>query len=444
MANPQRDITLQEKKNNTNGTNMLKFFIYSFIGAFTFFIPITINGTSTIPLDHMVTFVEENFTAAVPYYILLVIIFGAVYPFVNKSWNKDAVNMGLSAFKVIGMIVAFMLVFDFGPAWLFNPDMGPFLFNSLVTSVGILVPIGAVFLALLVGYGLLEFIGVIVQPIMRPVWKTPGRSAIDAVASFVGSYSIGLLITNKVFKEGKYTIKEATIIATGFSTVSATFMIVVANTLGLMEIWNTYFWVTLVVTFLVTAITVRIWPLNKISEEYYDGEGSPEEEVKGSRVKAAWDQGMDAAENSLPIFKNVWVNLKDGFIMAASILPSILSVGLLGLILATYTPVFDILGYIFYPFTWLVQLPEPLLAAKASAIEIAEMFLPALLVVEASMVTKFMIGVLSVSAIIFFSALVPCILSTEIPVSIPKLIVIWIERTILTILIATPIAFLLL
>nr|WP_246202597.1 YjiH family protein [Virgibacillus doumboii] len=423
---------------------MLKFFIYSFIGAFTFFIPITINGTSTIPLDHMVTFVEENFTAAVPYYILLVIIFGAVYPFVNKSWNKDAVNMGLSAFKVIGMIVAFMLVFDFGPAWLFNPDMGPFLFNSLVTSVGILVPIGAVFLALLVGYGLLEFIGVIVQPIMRPVWKTPGRSAIDAVASFVGSYSIGLLITNKVFKEGKYTIKEATIIATGFSTVSATFMIVVANTLGLMEIWNTYFWVTLVVTFLVTAITVRIWPLNKISEEYYDGEGSPEEEVKGSRVKAAWDQGMDAAENSLPIFKNVWVNLKDGFIMAASILPSILSVGLLGLILATYTPVFDILGYIFYPFTWLVQLPEPLLAAKASAIEIAEMFLPALLVVEASMVTKFMIGVLSVSAIIFFSALVPCILSTEIPVSIPKLIVIWIERTILTILIATPIAFLLL
>lgn len=444
MPNPQRDITLQEKKNSTNGTNMVKFFIYSFIGAFTFFIPITINGTSTIPLDHMVTFVQENLTVAVPYYILLVIIFGALYPFVNKSWNKDAVNMGLSMFKVIGMIVAFMLVFDFGPDWLFDPDMGPFLFNNLVTSVGILVPIGAVFLALLVGYGLLEFIGVIVQPIMRPVWKTPGRSAIDAVASFVGSYSIGLLITNKVFKEGKYTIKEATIIATGFSTVSATFMIVVANTLDLMKIWNTYFWVTLVVTFLVTAITVRIWPLNKISEEYYDGEGSPEEEVKGSRIKAAWEQGMNAADNSLPVFRNIWVNLKDGFIMAASILPSILSVGLLGLVLATFTPVFDIIGYIFYPFTWLVQLPEPLLAAKASAIEIAEMFLPALLVVEASMVTKFMVGVLSVSAIIFFSALVPCILSTEIPVSIPKLIIIWVERTILTILIATPIAFLLL
>lgn len=127
--------------------------------------------------------------------------------------------------------------------------------------------------------------------------------------------------------------------------------------------------------------------------------------------------------------------------MAASILPTILSVGLLGLILSTYTPVFDIIGYIFYPFTLLVQLPEPLLAAKAAAVEIAEMFLPALMVVDASLVTKFVMGVLSVSAIIFFSATIPTILATDIEVSIPKLIIIWIERTILTILIATPIAF---
>ncbi|MBT2216312.1 YjiH family protein [Virgibacillus dakarensis] len=441
MENPQR-VAL--KNESTNGKNILKFLIYSFIGAFTFFIPITLNGTSTIPLDHMVTFVEETVPSIIPYYILLVIIFGAIYPFINKTWNKDAVNIGLSIFKIIGMGVAFMLVFDFGPSWLFDPDMGPFLFDSLVTSVGILVPIGAVFLALLVGYGFLEFIGVLVQPIMRPVWKTPGRSAIDAVASFVGSYSIGLLITNKVFKEGKYTIKEATIIATGFSTVSATFMIVVAKTLGLMDIWNTYFWVTLVVTFLVTAITVRIWPLNKMSDEYYDGEGLPEQKVKGNRFKEAWKQGMEASESALPLLKNVLLNLKDGIIMTAAILPSILSVGLLGLVLATYTPVFDILGYIFLPFTWLVQLPEPLLAAKASAIEIAEMFLPALLVTNAALVTKFVVAVLSVSAIIFFSALVPCILSTEIPVSIPKLLVIWVERTILTIVIVTPIAFLLL
>ncbi|MBG9450764.1 histidine transporter [Cytobacillus firmus] len=429
---------------NATSKNKAKFFLFSAIGIFMFFIPVTVNGKSSIMLDHIVTAIQTYLPAAVTYYALLVILLGAIYPFYTKTWNKNKVNTVFSFFKVIGFFTAIMIVFGFGPAWLFDPSMGPFLFEKLVVSVGLLVPIGSVFLALLVGYGLLEFFGVIMQPIMKPIWKTPGKSAIDAVASFVGSYSIGLLITNRVFKEGKYSIKEAAIIATGFSTVSATFMIVVAKTLGLMDIWNTYFWTTFAVTFIVTAITVRIWPLKSMSEEYYNNQDPPVETFTGNRLHAAWKEAMDTAAESPTLWKNIKDNLKDGFVMTMSILPSIMSVGLLGLILAEFTPVFDWLGYIFYPFTALVQLPDPLLAAKASAVGIAEMFLPALLAAEAALVTKFVIGVVSVSAIIFFSALVPCILSTEIPLSIPQLLVIWAERTILTILITAPLAYLLL
>lgn len=445
MANPNPRLDGQlHTKSSINGINILKFVIFSAIGIFMFFIPISINGTSSIMLDHIVTYIQKSVPSVIPYYALLVILLGAIYPFYTKTWNKDGISIFFSIFKIIGFIVACLLVFKLEPKWLADPDMGPFLFNKLVISVGLLVPIGSVFLALLVGYGLLEFIGVLMQPVMRPVWKTPGRSAVDAVASFVGSYSIGLLITNRVFKEGKYTVKEAAIIATGFSTVSATFMIVVAKTLGLMDIWNLYFWATLVITFLVTALTVRIWPLRSMSDEYYDGEGKPEELVKGDRFKHAWKEAMDAAQNSPSLGRNIWINLKDGFIMTMSILPSILSVGLLGLVLAEFTPVFDIIGYIFYPITALFHLPDSLLAAKASAVSIAEMFLPALLVTGSAVVTKFVIAVVSVSAIIFFSALIPCIVSTDIPISLPKLLIIWLERVILTLIITIPIAFLLL
>jgi nucleoside recognition membrane protein YjiH len=423
--------------------NMMKFFIFSAIGIFMFFVPITVGKKSSIPLDHLVTWVNTTFSAAVPYYAFIVILLGAIYPFYKKTWNKNATTIIFSLLKVLGVVVALMLLMKVGPAWLFEPSMGPFLYEKLVIPVGVLVPIGSVFLALLVGYGLLEFFGVLLQPIMRPVWKTPGRAAVDAVASFVGSYSIGLLITNRVFKEGKYTIKEATIIATGFSTVSATFMIVVAKTLGLMEVWNTYFWTTLVVTFLVTAITVRLRPLRTVSDEYYEGRAVPEEPVTENRLQTAWAGAMSASSKAPSLGKNILDNLRDGFIMTMGILPSILSVGLLGLVLAEFTPVFDLIGYIFYPFTLILQIPEPMLAAKASAIEIAEMFLPALLVTEAPMITKFVIGVVSVSAIIFFSALIPCIMSTEIPISLRKLVVIWIQRTILTLIIVAPIAHLL-
>jgi len=423
---------------------MWKFFIYSIIGAFMFFVPVTIGEKNSIMLDHIVSWIQTNATGVLPFYALALILAGAAYPFISGTWNKSKVDMVFSFFKVIGLVVGVMIVFGFGPAWLFNPDMGPFLFNKLVISVGLLVPIGAVFLALLVGYGLLEFIGVLMQPIMRPIWRTPGRSAIDAVASFVGSYSLGLLITNRVYKEGKYSAREAAIIATGFSTVSATFMVIVAKTLGIMDMWNLYFWLTLIITFIVTAITTRIWPLNRIKDDYYEG-SVPQPEVKpeGSHFTAAWNEAQETVKQAPSLGANIWENLRDGLLMAMAILPSILSIGLLGLVLAEFTPIFDWIGYIFYPFTYALQLPEPMLVAKASALGIAEMFLPALLVVKSGIIVKFVIAVVSVSSIIFFSAVVPCIVATEIPISIPKLLVIWVQRVILTLIITTPIAFLL-
>ncbi len=438
-VNRQIEVTAQK------APQMWKFFVYSIIGAFMFFIPVTIAEKNSIMLDHIVTFIQTYATPALPYYALAIIAAGAIYPFLSGKWKKSNVDTVFSLFNIVGLIVGIMLVFQFGPAWLFDPNMGPFLFDKLVIPVGLLVPIGAAFLALLVGYGFLEFVGVLAKPIMRPIWKSPGRSSIDAVASFVGSYSLGLLITNRIYKEGKYTAREAAIIATGFSTVSATFMVIVAKTLGLMEMWNTYFWVTLVVTFAVTAITVRLPPLSKMKDDYYEGATpQPEVEITGSRFAAAWNEAKETVANAPGLLENIRVNVRDGLVMAMAILPSILSIGLLGLVLAEFTPIFDWIGYIFYPFTLALQLPEPMLIAKASALGIAEMFLPALLVTESVLIVKFVVAVVSVSGIIFFSAFIPCVVSTEIPISIPQLVMLWVVRVILTLIIVTPIAYLIL
>ncbi|KYG89185.1 hypothetical protein A0U40_12640 [[Bacillus] sp. KCTC 13219] len=84
-----------------------------------------------------------------------------------------------------------------------------------------------------------------------------------------------------------------------------------------------------------------------------------------------------------------------------------------------------------------------MLTAKALSLSIAEMLLPALLVTQAAMVTKFIVAVVSVLAILFFSAVIPVILSTDIPLSIRQMIIIWFERVVLTLILVTPIAFLL-
>ncbi len=68
------------------------------------------------------------------------------------------------------------------------------------------------------------------------------------------------------------------------------------------------------------------------------------------------------------------------------------------------------------------------------------MFLPALLLSEADFVTRYVAGVVSISSVLFFSAMIPCILATKIPLSIPKMLIIWLQRTVLSILLASALA----
>ena len=112
---------------------------------------------------------------------------------------------------------------------------------------------------------------------------------------------MGLLITNRVFLAGKYTVREAVIIATGFSTVSAAFMIIVAKTLNLMGHWNFYFWSTLVITFVITAILARVPPISRLAHHGETDEPLP---AGMSRWQAALTCGLTQSHQADPCCGN--------------------------------------------------------------------------------------------------------------------------------------------
>ncbi|WP_022819795.1 YjiH family protein [Fusobacterium russii] len=423
-------------------SNSLRFVFFSLLGIFLFFVPINVLGKTTIPLDHIVSYILK-----IPYfrpvYGSILVIVGAILPFYRKTWNKDLTATIFSILKILAIPFVIMAVLGKGPEFLMNKDVIPFIFSKIVVPVITIVPIGAVFLALIINYGLMEFVGVFMRAVMKPIWRTPGRSAIDAVASFVGSYSVALLITNRVYKEGKYTSKEAVIIATGFSTVSATFMIIVAKTLDLIPIWNIYFWSTVFVTFLVTAITARIYPISRKANEYYNGvKGDIEKEVSENKFKVAFDEAMKTCSKADGILKGTLVNLKDGINLAFNIAPSLMAIGTLGIVIANHTPVFNILAYIIYPFTYISGYEEPFMVAKALSLGIAEMFLPAVLVTKLSFEVRMLVAITCVSEVLFFSASIPCMMATEIPISFKDYLIIWFERVVLSILISIPVIYL--
>lgn len=416
-----------------NHVALAKLIGFSALGIFLFFVPIDIGGKNTIAFDHMASYlVKEQRNLAI---ILLFaqMIYGIIKPFVQKTVSINLANKVLTILKILGLILACLYITNTAPDNLMTKDMLPFLFEKLALPVGMIVPIGALMLSFLLGFGLLEMIGVLMQPVMKPLFKTSGKSAIDAVASFVGSYSVGLLITDRVYQQGAYSAKEAVIIATGFSTVSTAFMVIVAKTLELMPFWSMYFWSCLFITFLVTAITARLPPISR----YDDNKSMPDnDELTAKRLHIAIDTGIHTAKNAPSLTILLWQNLKDGIDMASAIVSSIIAIGLIGLLLEKYTPIFDILGVFLYPFTLIGGLDEPMMAAKGMSSGLAEMFLPALLLAKTDVLTRYVTAVVSVSGIIFFSAMIPCVLATKIPLSVGKMVMVWFIRVALSIMLA--------
>lgn len=426
-----------ERAANQRNLGIIKFVLFSGIGVFMFFVNININGVSVIPTQHLINLVKKVFAPIIPYYALAMVMAGGLIPVLNGSYKTSRFNFAFTMAKLVGIIIGFMAVFGVGPAALMRADMIPFLFNSVVVPITIMIPVTGIAYVLLLNFGLVEFISAFMQPIMRKIWRTPGESAVDAVVSFSGGYALAVLMTSDLYKKGVYSARESVIISTGFSTVAISFLIVIANTLGLMEHWTVYFFTCFLITFLVTAVTARIYPISKIPDTYYDKKAESLMNYEEPLFKRAWKSGVEKACSAKPLsFYLKEYYLGDAIKMSSAVTASILAIGLLGIVIAEYTPLFDLLGYIYYPFTLLLRLPEPLLAAKASAVEIAEMFLPAMLVVNSHMVTKFTIAVTSVSAILFFSASIPCLLSTAIPIKMKDVLIIWFERTVLSLVFA--------
>jgi nucleoside recognition membrane protein YjiH len=334
----------------------------------------------------------------------------------------------LAVARVLGLGLAILMVTGAGPSWLHDKGVGGLMWGVLVASVGLIVPLGAAVLSVLVGYGLIELVGGWMRPIMRPVFRLPGRAALDDLMSWLGSYSVGLYVTRKLVDQGRYTRREAFLIATGFSTVSVGFVGVVCSTLELLHLFPLVFGTYFVLVYLLAAIQARTWPATSIPDTLL-GEGLPEPEPEPGR--SAWELAMQRAQAAPSLPKVLWAGWLDGLALAATILGTILAVGTGATLLAETTPLFTWLGQPLIPVLTLLGLPDAPLLGPAVVAGITEMYIPALLVRDAAIEGRFFIAVLSISQLIFFSSVAPMMLDMfeDLPITTGHLVALFFLRT---------------
>jgi len=263
------------------------------------------------------------------------------------------------------------------------------------------------------------------RPLMRPLFRLPGRAAVDDLMSWLGSYSVGLYVTRRLVDDGRYTRREAYIIVTSFSTVSVGFVGVVASTLDLLHLFAVIFATYFVVVYVLAALFARTWPVTSIPDLTV---GAPDPEAESG---SGWALAMERAQRAPHLGRVAWTGLRDGLVLASSILGTILSMGTLALLLAYYTPVFTVLSAPLVPVLAGLGLPDAPVLAPAVLAGITEMYIPAILVQDAAIQGRFFICVLSISQLIFFSSVAPMMLDMfrDLPITLVHLLALFLMRT---------------
>src|SRR5699024_5484142 len=119
--------------------------------------------------------------------------------------------------------------------------------------------------------------------------------------------------------------------------------------------------------------------------------------------------------------------------MWMGVAPVVMGIGLIALIFAEFTPVFQCLGLPFIPLLSLMQVPSATEASETILICFADMFLPSVVraLIETEM-TRFIIAALSVTQLLYMSEVGGVLLGSKVPIKFINLVIIFLLRTIIT------------
>ncbi|RVU40874.1 YjiH family protein [Rheinheimera riviphila] len=429
--------------------NLAVLAIPSLAGLFLFMTPIPSAQGLTIPVAMLANWLKTTLGDAIPMLLTVLVVSSALATLGTKLfqpaallqrplWQKLFNPSWIWLFvRLLGAALIVMVYSGVGPAFVISKATGALVFNDLLPVLLCVFVFAGLLLPLLLNFGLLEMVGTLMSKIMRPVFRLPGRSAVDCIASWLGDGSVGILLTSKQYEAGFYTAREAAVIGTTFSAVSVTFCLVVLGQVKLEHMFVP-FYATICLAGIVAAIIVpRLPPLNRKSDTYLTGTDQMVAEGGHFSRTSIWARAFSHGLHRASMAPGVGSTIKEGLEtvldMLLGVLPVIMAVGSCALILAEYTPLFSYLGAPFVPVFELLQIPFASEASKSVMVGFADMFVPSILISTVpNEMTRFVIAALSVTQLIYMSEVGALLLGSRIPVTLLDLLLIFLLRTIVT------------
>lgn len=419
---------------------IIKFLFYSILGIIAFLAPVTIGGESSILMGHIKSIVIDGYSESIKYLIVfvsLITITGTVIGKIKKQFKNPVLQELFicgpinGAVRIGGSIFFLMVHFGVGPKAVLDPNTGGMMAGDLLPSLMVTFCVGVILMPLLTSFGLVEFVGVLIAPFMRKVFKVPGYAAVDAIASFLGDGTIGIVVTDQQYQKGYYTQREAVIIATSFSIVGISFAAVVADFLKFSSIFI-IFYSTIAISTVVAGVIIARLPLKKFKNEYYIQGKVEEKDIISFSLALRKAAAVAEKAKELEIMID---SVKKVAVLYITFIPVIMFMGTAGLIVAEYTNIFSIISMPLIPFLQLLGFSKEVAESMAPSMIVgfSDMYLPSLLIESVkSDMARFVIGTLSFAQLIFLSETGMILVASKIGFTFWDALKFFVLRTIIT------------
>jgi nucleoside recognition membrane protein YjiH len=426
---------------------LVRFAVPTLIGIAAFLVPFPAGEALTVGVGFLASRLQGMAEAWLPTFAVVILgLLAAGTPaarWMGPGWVRipglDTIfRTGATGLVVraLGFALGVITLTGVGPGFIGGASTGGIMLNDLIP---VLIPFflfALLLLPFLVEFGLMEFVGTLARRPFRWLFGLPGRSAIDATASWMGAASIGVIITAQQYNRGFYSQREAAVIAANFSLTSVAFALVVAGFIGLDHLFVQFYLTVAVASLIAAVILPRIPPLSWKEDVYRPevGRQAPEVEApRGELLREALEaakQRARRAPTARTLIRGSLMNVADLYL---TLMPMVMVLGTAALVVAEFTPLFSLLAWPMVPVLEWLRLPEAAAAAPATLVGFADMFLPAVLLVGIeSELTRFVIGCLSLTQLIYISEIGVLILKFRIPLSVLEMAVVFLLRTAIT------------
>ena len=207
----------------------------SSLGVFFFLFPVYDDGVWTIPMavlsDRLGAWLGDSLPFIGYGLVLISALLSIYYSLLRKPKAGSgtrfeqlfSVTYSWLALRVVGAVFGAMIVWQVGPEFIWSEATGRVVVYDLLTAIVTIFIFAAFLLPLLTEFGLMELVGLALAPVFRFLFRLPGRSCVDAIASWMTAATVGVLITSQQYESGFYNKREAATITTNFSIVSLPF-----------------------------------------------------------------------------------------------------------------------------------------------------------------------------------------------------------------------------